>query len=107
MVYISKYRRGRLSCMEAAELLDHELHLVHPGAPTECTPASASAPSAFDVVRASAGISTLCSVAKDQVYLGLQTVSGGASPSSSGPIMIAGNGDHDPLESMITMLWNE
>jgi hypothetical protein len=29
-----------------------------------------------------------------------------ASTSSSGLITIAGNGDHDPVETVITMLWN-
>jgi hypothetical protein len=59
------------------------------------------------------GISTLCCVAKDQAYLGLQTVSGERLPSlfqadhdrwkwRSRP---SGIHDHDALEWVITMPW--
>jgi hypothetical protein len=36
----------------------------------------------------------------------LQTVSGERLPIVLQVITIAGNGDHDPLETVITMLWN-
>ena len=39
-------------------------------------------------------------------YLGCRLSVVSASASSSRLITIAGNGDHDPLETLITMLWN-
>jgi hypothetical protein len=54
----------------------------------------------------SVGISILCSGGKGPSYLGcrLSVVSASLSPSMS--ITIAENSDHDPLETVITMLWN-
>ena len=54
----------------------------------------------------SVGISILCSRGKGPSYLGCRLSVVSASPSSSGLITIAGNGDHDPPETVITMLWN-
>jgi len=53
----------------------------------------------------SVGILILCCVAKGQATR-LQTVSGARFPFSP-PITITGNSNHDRLEIMITILWNE
>jgi hypothetical protein len=43
---------------------------------------------------------------KGPSYLGCRLPVVSASLSPSRPITIAGNSDHDPLETVITMLWN-
>jgi hypothetical protein len=53
----------------------------------------------------SVGISILCGWAKRPSYLGCRLSAVRASWLS--PISIAGNSDHDRLEMVITMLWNE
>jgi hypothetical protein len=53
----------------------------------------------------SVGISILCGWAKRPSYLGCRLSAVRASWWS--PISIAGNSDHDRLEMVLTMLWNE